>query len=153
MKLLSIFMGKTAAFACSLIGRGSSFPGKVAESLDKNILKKFKLPNKVIIVTGSSGKGSTTKIIAHGFRSCGYKVAHNTEGGNQTTGIITTLVKNSTLTGKVKTDVVVLEMDERYIKYVTKYLKPSDIVITNITRDQPPRQRHTDFILEEIKIL
>lgn len=150
MKLLSIFMGKCALFACELIGRGSSFPGKVSELFDKNILNKLELPDKVIIVTGSSGKGSTTKIIAHGFRSCGYKVAHNIKGGNQKTGVITTLVKNSTLFGKAKSDVVVLEMDERYIKYVAKDLKPSDIVITNITRDQPPRQRHTDFIFEEI---
>lgn len=151
MKYISILTGKLAAFLCKQIGRGSSFPGTISEKIDKNILKKFKLPKKVIIVTGSSGKGSTTKIIAHTYRELGYTVAHNKEGGNQTNGIITTLIKNCTLSGKIKTDIVVLEMDERYIKYVGPILKPTDIVITNVTRDQPPRQRHTEFIISEIK--
>lgn len=151
MKYISIFLGKLVALLTTALGRGSSFPGKIAEQIDKNILKKFKLPDKVIVVTGSSGKGSTTKIIAHAFRSLNYTVAHNKEGGNQTTGVITTLIKNSSLSGKIKTDVVVLEMDERYIKYVLPIIKPTDVVITNVTRDQPPRQRHPEFIIEEIE--
>ena len=40
MKLISILMGKLAAFLCTTIGRGSTFPGVVAEKLDKNIIKK-----------------------------------------------------------------------------------------------------------------
>ncbi len=150
MKFFSILIGKLAAFGCGLIGRGSAFPGTVAKRIDKNILKKFVLPDKVIVVTGSSGKGSTTRIIAHVFRELGYRVAHNKEGGNEASGVITTLIKNSSLFGKILADVVVLEMDERYIKYVLPIINPSDVVITNITRDQPPRQRHPEFIFEEI---
>lgn len=151
MKFISIFLGKIVAMLCTLAGRGSSFPGVFIQKLDKNILKKFKLPDKVIVVTGSSGKGSTTKIIAHAFKELGFSVAHNKEGGNQTSGVVTTLLKNSSLSGKIKTDIVVLEMDERYIKYVLPIIKPSDVVITNVTRDQPPRQRHPQFIINEIE--
>lgn len=150
MKIISILMCRIVYFLCSLIGRGSSFPGTVAEKFDKNILKKVKLPKKVIVVTGSSGKGSTTTIIAHVLREFGYRVSHNKEGGNQTEGIITTILRDCSLNGKSKSDVLVLEMDERYVKYIFPLIKPSDVVITNITRDQPPRQRHTDFIIEEI---
>ena len=151
MKYISIICGKITSFLCSLIGRGSSFPGNVSLMIDKNILKKFKLPKIVIIVTGSSGKGSTTKIIANTFQNLGYKVAYNKEGGNQTTGLLTTLIKNSNLKGTIKTDIIVLETDERYIKYVGNILKPTDIIITNITRDQPPRQKHVQFIKDEIE--
>ena len=151
MKLISICIGKLAAFLCTLIGRGSTFPGIVAEKLDKNIVKKFQMPKKVIIVTGSSGKGSTTRIIANGFKDLGFSVAYNKEGGNMSYGVITTLLKNCTLNGKIKTDVVVLEMDERSVKYVAPYINTTDMVITNITRDQPPRQRHVEFIIEEIQ--
>lgn len=151
MKYISILLGKLVAFLCSLLGRGSSFPGNFAEKIDKNILKKFTLPDKIIIVTGSSGKGSTTRIIAHAMRNLGYKVAHNKEGGNQTSGVITTFLKNCNLNGKVTKDVVVLEVDERYIKYIAPVIKPTDVVITNITRDQPPRQRYPKFIIEEIE--
>ncbi len=150
MKFISIIMGKLAAFFCTLVGRGSTFPGIVAEKLDKNIIKKFKMPDKTIIVTGSSGKGSTTRLIANGFKDLGYTVAYNKEGGNMSYGVITTLLKNCSLSGKIKTDVIVLEMDERSVKYVTPYIHPTDMVITNVTRDQPPRQRHFQFIVDEI---
>lgn len=150
MKILSILLAKIAAILCSLVGRGSTFPGVVAKKIDKNILNKFIMPEKVIIVTGSSGKGSTTRIIANGFKDCGYSVAYNKEGGNMSFGVITTLIKNCTLSGRIKTDVVVLETDERSVKFVTPYIKTTDMVITNVTRDQPPRQRHFQFIVSEI---
>ena len=151
MKVLSIVSCKLSAFLLKFIGRGSSLPGTIALKLDKNILKKLTLPQKIIVVTGSSGKGSTTKIIANVLKDLNYKVSHNYQGGNETSGILTTLLKDSNLKGKVKTDVAVLEMDERYVKYILPIIKPSDVVITNITRDQPPRQQHTDFIYNEIK--
>ena len=37
------------------------------------------------------------------------------------------------------------------MKYIFPSLKPSHIVINNITRDQPPRQGHFDFVYNEIK--
>ena len=150
MKLISIMAGKAAAFLCSLVGRGSTFPGVIAEKFDKDIIKKFKMPEKVIIVTGSSGKGSTTRIIANGFKDLGFSVAYNKEGGNMSYGVISTLLKNCTLSGKIKPSVLVLEMDERSVKYVAPFIKTTDMVITNVTRDQPPRQRHFQFIIEEI---
>lgn len=150
MKFISIFIGKITAFLCKLIGRGSTFPGIVSLKLDKNVLKKFKLPNKVIVVTGSSGKGSTTKIIAKVLRDFGYNAIYNEEGGNMAPGIVSTLLKHSSLSGKVKADVVVLETDERSMKYVTPFMRVTDIVITNVTRDQPPRQGHFQFVADEI---
>ena len=150
MKFISILMGKLAAFFCTMVGRGSTFPGVVAEKFDKNIIKKFKMPNKVIIVTGSSGKGSTTRLIANGFKDLGFSVAYNKEGGNMSYGVISTILKNCTLGGKVKPEVLVLEMDERSVKFVAPFIKVTDMVITNVTRDQPPRQRHIEFIVEEI---
>ncbi len=150
MKIISICMAKLAAFFCTMVGRGSTFPGVVAEKFDKNIIKKFKMPGKVIIVTGSSGKGSTTRLIANGFKDLGFSVAYNKEGGNMSYGVITTLVKNCTIGGKIKPEVLVLEMDERSVKFVAPFIKTTDIVITNVTRDQPPRQRHFQFIVEEI---
>lgn len=151
MKFISILICRISYTILSKVGRGSSFPGKIANKLCKNILNKIKLPEKIIVVTGSSGKGSTTKIIAHALRENNYKVCHNKEGGNQTDGITTALVRDTKLSGKPKCDIAVLEMDERSVKYILPIIKPTDVIITNITRDQPPRQKHVDFIFEEIK--
>ena len=151
MKFVAITLGKLVIFLGKILGKGSSMPGDIALKIDKNLLKKFKLPKTIIAVTGSSGKGSTSSIIAHVYRKMGYKVVHNTSGANLTAGITTMLLENCTFSGKVKGDVLVYEMDERYAKFVFNDVKPSHIVITNITRDQPPRQGHFDFVYEEIK--
>ncbi len=151
MKFISILIGKIVLKICELLGKGSAYPGNLAYKINKNILSSFERPKLVIAVTGSSGKGSTTKIISEVFKKSGYKVAYNDKDSNERAAIITTLLKNSTLTGKTKVDVAIFEIDERYVKYVFPYFKPDHVLITNLTKDQPPRQRDYDFILNEIK--
>ena len=146
----SILVGKTILFLCELVGRGSAFPGKFVGKLNKNILSDFAFPDKRIVITGSAGKGTTSKIIANVCKNSNYKVTYNNKDSNEKSAIVTALIKDSKLNGKIKTDICVFELDERYVKYVFKDLKPTHVVITNITRDQPPRQRHFDFIFEEI---
>ncbi len=151
MKYLSILIGKIAIFVLEKLNRGSSLPGTIAKKLNKNILKNLEKPKLSLAVTGSSGKGSTTKLINKVFKEFGYKVAYNNKGSNEEAAIITTLLKNSTLTGKTKVDVSLFEIDERYVKYVFKDFQIDHLIITNVTKDQPPRQRHFDFICDEIK--
>lgn len=151
MKKLSIFAGKSILWLGDRLHRGSSLPGAVSLKLDKNLMKKIVLPKKVIAVTGSCGKGSTSKMIAEVYQKLGYKVAHNYREGNLEYGVMTTLVEYSNLNGVMDVDVLVLEVDERYTKIVFPIIKPDTVVITNISRDQPPRQGHFDLVLEDIK--
>ncbi len=149
--MFTILICKIILFIGDLIGRGSTLPGTIALKLNKNILNKFKVPKNIIAVTGSSGKGTTSKLIASVLKDQGLKVLHNHRGGNLKPGIITMLIEGASLTGKIKADYIVYEIDERYMKQVIKYLKPKTIVITNIVRDQPPRQGHHDFVYNDIK--
>lgn len=149
-KVFTISIGKFLIFLGDILHRGSTFPGSVVYKLNKNILNDFMLPKKVICVTGSSGKGTTSKIIASVYKELGYNVCYNDKDSNQRSAIITTLLRNSNIYGKINSDICVFEVDERSCKYIFPYINPTYCVITNITRDQPPRQRHIDFIYEEI---
>lgn len=151
MKILSILIGKVVILVGKFLKRGSSLPGKIALKVDKKLLGKFRLPATVIAVTGSAGKGSTSSILAHIYKSMGYKVVHNYSGANLKYGITTMLLENCNLIGKVKGDVLIYEIDERYAKHVFPYVKPDHVIVTNITRDQPPRQGHFDIVFEDIK--
>ena len=151
MKFLAIICAKIVILIGKMVNRGSSLPGKIALKIDKNIVKKLKKTSKIIAVTGSSGKGSTSSLIAHIFREEGYKVVHNSSGANLNPGITTMLLDNCTLGGKVKGDIIVYEVDERFAKFIFKDLTPEYVVITNITRDQPPRQGDFDLVYNEIK--
>ncbi len=150
MKTISITIGKILIFIGKLVNKGSTLPGEYALKIDKNLLKKLKLPEKIIAVTGSSGKGSTTAIIRKIFEEQGYTVCHNDSGANLVSGITTTLINHSNLKGKIKEDVVILEVDERYSSILFKSIKPQTLVITNICRDQPPRQGNVDLVFDKI---
>lgn len=151
MKVVIIIICKMVSFLAKLVGRGSSFPGKLALLLDKNILSKFTLPENIIMVTGSNGKTSTTEIIANTLKSHGLNVAYNKEGSNQTEGVTTLVIDNSNIWGKVKKDVLVIESDERYTERTCKYLTPKYFVVTNLYRDQMTRNANPEFIYECIK--
>ena len=150
-KICAIIIGKFLVFLGTILKRGSVLPGNIAMKIDKDILYKFKMPKAVIAVTGSSGKGSVTNMLATVYRKMGFTVCHNSSGSNLRLGILTTLIENSTITGKIKSDVVIVEVDERYTKYIFPAIKPQFVVITNITRDQPPRQGNFDMVFKEIK--
>ncbi len=150
MKIIAIITGKILIFLGSLINRGSTLPGKIALKIDKKLLSKLKYPENVIVITGSSGKGSTSKIIANTIKKTGIKVTFNKSGSNLDRGITTTLLKKCSLTGRIKTDYIVLEIDERYTKKAFAYLKPKYVIITNITKDQPPRQHYIDLVYQDI---
>lgn len=150
-KIISIIIGKIIVFLGRLLHRGSSLPGKVALKLNPNLMKEMILPDTVIAVTGSSGKGSITSMIAEICTKEGYKVAHNSKGSNLSAGIMTLLLEHSNLKGKIKCDIIVAEVDERYTKFVFPCLNPNYVVISNITRDQPPRQGHFDLVFKEIE--
>lgn len=146
-----ILIGKIIILIGKILKRGSSLPGAIILKLDKKILHSFTLPKIVIAVTGSSGKGSTSSLITAILKEQGLTVAHNKAGSNLTPGILTLLLENCNLKGILKCDALVYEVDERYAKYLFHIITPSYVVISNVSRDQPPRQGHFDLVFHEIE--
>ncbi|MBR2578302.1 MAG: DUF1727 domain-containing protein [Erysipelotrichaceae bacterium] len=145
-KTLAIIACKLARILGKLLGRGSSLPGLIALKIDPNILSKLKLPEYVIAVTGSNGKTSTVEMIREVLEAAGFKVAYNAEGSNQTEGVTTFMLANANLKGEIRSDVVLMESDERYARHTFKHFVPTHYVITNLYRDQLTRNGHPEWI-------
>ena len=146
MRILTVLICKLLAFIGKCLNKGTSFPGAVALKIRPEILSELVLPENIIAVTGSNGKTSTVEMIAKIISDSNKTVVWNKEGSNQIEGIATLLIKNSTLSGRVKGDAVVIESDERYARYTFKYIKPTHFVITNLYRDQLTRNAHPFWI-------
>ncbi len=147
-----IILNKMITSICHLFKREASvFPASIVRKFDKDILEKINYPKYVIGVTGSSGKGSTTSMIAHILTDNGLNVVWNKSGSNVVNGT-TTLILNNTgiLNHKMKCDCLLLEMDESYIKETFKGNTLTHLVITNITRDQPARNGEPEIIYNKI---
>ena len=90
-------------------------------------------------------------MIAHILCESGKKVAWNKEGSNQIEGVTTLILGSCTLSGKVKSDILLIESDERFAKYTFKYITPTHYVITNLYRDQLTRNGHPEWVYNAVK--
>lgn len=150
-RYLAILLCKIAKNIGSKIGRGSSLPGQIALKVCPDILSRVKLPEYTIAVTGSNGKTSTVEMINEVLTSAGMSVAYNYEGSNQIEGVTTLILNNCDNSGRFEKDVLLMEVDERYAKYIFKYFAPKYYVINNLYRDQMTRNGNPEFVLGDIK--
>ena len=133
------------------VGKGSSLPGQIALKICPDILSRIELPEYIIAVTGSNGKTSTVEMIAHILTQNGKSVSWNREGSNQIEGVTTLVLSSCTLGKKVKSDILLIESDERFARYTFKYIKPTHYVITNLYRDQLTRNGHPEWVFDALK--
>lgn len=119
---------------------GTSLPGKLAVSIDPNILTTIQKDFDLVIVTGTNGKTLTTALITRVLEAGGYTVITNPSGSNMVQGITGTLV-----TTKIKPSpngkkpIAVLEVDEANVETIAAAIKPKMFVLTNLFRDQLDR--------------
>lgn len=130
--------------------KGGNFLGKIAFDLNPNIFKYFKVNCPVIAVSGTNGKTMTNNCIVYILKKAGYKVVSNLEGNNMETGILSTILKNCTITGKIKADYLIFEVDESYIPVVFKDFKLDTLVLLNFFRDQLDRNGEVESLILRI---
>ncbi len=142
---------KGVSFFLKIFGKnGGNLPGKLAFKLNPNILKCFKIDCPVIAVTGTNGKTMTNNCIVRILEDDNKRVISNLEGNNMETGIVSTLIKKCSLTGKIKADYLVLETDESYVPIVYKDLKLDCLVVLNFFRDQLDRSGEVESLILKI---
>ncbi|MDL9979701.1 MurT ligase domain-containing protein [Microbacterium sp. ASV49] len=136
--------------ATRLRGGGSAFPGYLTNRLAPSLLATLAegFQDGIVFVLGSNGKTTTTHMVSEILRAHGLKVFTNPTGANLPQGVTSALLADATLTGKVKADVAVLEVDEAYAADLADILHPRVIIALNVQVDQLYRFYETERVAD-----
>jgi UDP-N-acetylmuramyl tripeptide synthase len=140
--VLATAVGRAAGLLSRLLGRGgSALPGLIAEKVDPRAIERLVAPVRlgVIVVTGTNGKTTTTKMLVGMLEGEGRRVVTNPTGSNLARGVATRLIEVASWRGRVDADVAVFEVDEAAVRTLAPRLQPRVIVVTNLARDQLDR--------------
>jgi len=140
--VLATALGRAAGRLSRLLGRGgSALPGLIAEKVDPRTIERLVAPVRrgVIVVTGTNGKTTTTKMLVGMLEGEGWRVVTNSTGSNLARGIATRLIEVASWSGRIDADLAVFEADEAAVRTLAPRLRPKVMVVTNLARDQLDR--------------
>src|SRR5689334_19057240 len=128
-------VGGAAATVSRLAGKGdgSVIGGIIGLRLAPDLLSLLAAGRQVVLVTGTNGKTTTTKLITAALAPLGGEIASNIYGANMEAGL------TSALSRAPDARVAVLETDEKYIPAMVKATQPKVVVLLNLSRDQMDR--------------
>ena len=129
-------------------GGGTTMPGRVARFLEPAVAARLaaRLPHGVIVVTGTNGKTTSSRLVSHILGHAALVAVHNRAGANLAAGIAAALVQSATLGGRPRGDIGVFEADEAALPVVQAALHPHTLVLTNLFRDQLDRYGEIDIV-------
>ncbi|HLZ10722.1 MAG TPA: Mur ligase family protein, partial [Chloroflexota bacterium] len=146
----AIVAGKLARLASRRLGfgGGTALPGAVAEWIDSDALAKLAraLPRSSVLVTGTNGKTTTSRLLAAFLAADQRKVIHNRAGANLRSGLVTALVESANILGRSRGDGALFEVDEAVMPAVARATRARTIVLTNLFRDQLDRYGEVDYV-------
>lgn len=151
MEKLSICIGKGVQKITRLRGGGgSAFPGLIIEHIDPKFINKIlsKLPHGVVVISGTNGKTTTTKIVSELLKKQGLKVFTNNTGSNFVRGIISSILENIKPNGEFDYDIAVLELDEAHAVKFAEVMPIDHLLLLNVQRDQLDRFGEIDYIAD-----
>ena len=149
----AVTAGKGAALASRLLGRGggTALPGLVAVRFDPAIVANLgeQLGRGRVLVTGTNGKTTTSRIVARALEEGGVPYLHNREGSNLMRGIASALLDASWLSGTIpggEETLGLFETDEATLPAAARALRPTVLAFTNLFRDQLDRYGEVDTV-------
>ncbi|MEN9953893.1 MAG: hypothetical protein RL028_495 [Actinomycetota bacterium] len=151
---LAMALGKTARFLLRLVrrGGGSALPGTIAATIQPKLLERAiqSAPQGLVVVSGTAGKSSTTKLIVALLEAHGLRVFTNPSTANIKQGYYASILQFGDLRGRIAADIVVLEWDEGHGAALAQELKPRMAVITNVLSDQLDRFIDPIYVQEKL---
>lgn len=129
-------------------GGGSTYPGIVARRIAPQSLAVLasRLPQGTVVVAGTNGKTTTSRMLAAILRRAGVSALHNREGANLLSGVTTALVTAASLGGRPRGDIGLFEVDEANLPAVVTELRPRLALLLNLFRDQLDRYGELDHL-------
>lgn len=106
--------------------------GLVAMTLDRSILRQLGAGRRTVVVTGTNGKSTTTRMTAAALATMG-PVASNSEGANMDAGLVAALAADR------HAMLAALEVDEMHVPHVLDAIEAAVVILLNLSRDQLDR--------------
>jgi UDP-N-acetylmuramyl tripeptide synthase len=152
-----VILGKSVRYVARLRGGGSALPGLFVEKISPDFIKTTlaQLPRGVVVISGTNGKTTTTKMVVALLEAHGLKVFTNRTGSNFSRGVAAALLGDIDLKGNLDADIAVLELDEAHAVPFVKAVPPRYSLLLNVMRDQLDRFGEIDAtakMLEKIAL-
>ncbi|AYG05015.1 MurT ligase domain-containing protein [Gryllotalpicola protaetiae] len=146
----AFLVGKAALVGLRAIGRpGYHIPGALAFRISPSVLSYIRKPARVVFVTGTNGKSTTTALVQQVVAASGQTVAYNTESNNQP-GIVASLLRYTSFFNRPKADVLVLEVAEEALSKIVPVIHPQHLLLTNVQKDVPQVNQSPNYIRDRI---
>ncbi len=149
----AIAAAKLTSFGIRRLGRGggTAAPGLVADRIDPTLLSKIasRLSSGTIVVAGTNGKTTTSRMIADIFEASGNRVVHNRSGSNLVRGVAAAFADTASVSGHPGGDIGVIETDEAAFPEIVRLVKPKIVLLNNLFRDQLDRYGELDTIAKK----
>src|SRR5215472_17053604 len=132
---LATTIGGAAGRMSRLAGRGdgSVIGGVIGLRVEPDLLALLAAGRRVVLVTGTNGKTTTTRLITAALGVLGQEVASNAFGANMEAGLTAALGQAP------DAPLAVLEVDEKYLPTVLAATRARAVALLNLSRDQMDR--------------
>jgi UDP-N-acetylmuramyl tripeptide synthase len=128
-------LGGAAGRMSRLAGRGdgSVIGGVIGLRVEPGLLSLLAAGRQIVLVTGTNGKTTTTRLVSSALSALGQEVASNAFGANMEAGLA------AALGAAPDAPYAVLEVDEKYLPAVLHATKARVVTLLNLSRDQMDR--------------
>lgn len=151
--MIAVSACKLSRTLLRLLGRGGTdFPGRVALKICPNLLGNLAKNVTTVIVTGTNGKTTTSRMIEKTWIDNGISYFANKSGANLLSGVTAEFAVHSTFAGRCRYSHALIESDEAALKYISKFVDAKILVVTNVFRDQLDRYGEVTHTLENLQI-
>ncbi|HEV7664753.1 MAG TPA: Mur ligase family protein [Chloroflexota bacterium] len=142
--------GRAAAVLSRRLGRGGGtvIAGHLVPRIAPWALRDVtrSLPNGSIVVSGTNGKTTTTRLLSHILNAAGMRPLHNRAGANMLSGLFTAVAQGTDWQARPRGDVGLFEVDEATVPRALQHIEPRMLLLHNIFRDQLDRYGEVHFV-------